>query len=302
MSDERLVTERPQAGGPRVYLSSGFLETEAELLALLPDSDGTAIAPDAKVFLVELDTVVATDAVTVGGQALAFVAADPGDGEVLLGSDDEDAATNLAAAINALAISGVTAEAGGAQLAIRSATNAALTCTTSDTTITITDLGGWVFLPETDESVTVNFLEKHQDIVPVYLQQRSSSVITQKGVDSVGFNFPRRSLDAMSLILTQCVKSSTAASATAVAKDYLKLNADPAPVVYRHLIQVMKGDNGYWQFHIYPKVSPVGEIKQSYGNDVTKLSTDFKVYAHDGCGTTLSKVFTGIEMTGPKTS
>ena len=65
---------------------------------------------------ITLDTVVPSDAVSVGGTTLTFVATDPGANEVLVGADDAESATNLAAAITAL--SGVSATADGAVVTV----------------------------------------------------------------------------------------------------------------------------------------------------------------------------------------
>lgn len=298
------VSENPQAGGPRVYLSTAFHAVESALLALLPDSDGAAITPDAGVHRITLATVVATDAVTVNGTTLTFVTTGGGEGgalqagEVLVGESDGAAATNLAAAIDAL--SGVTASASGSVVTVRSAA-AASTITSADTTITVEDLGGWLFLPESDDTVQVNFLHEASEIWPVYMPQATGEIITKKGVESVEFGFPRSSVEALNVFLTQATMSSTAAGAAKVAKTTMSLSGAPSPTVYRHLVQVVQRDTGYWQMQIFPKVSPQGAFGLPLGHDVVKTVSRFKVFAHAGC-TTISPILQIVEMTGPATS
>lgn len=302
MADERFLSEVPAAGGPRIFLSTVFHAVEALLLAILPDTDEATLDPPAAVFHVALDTVVATDAITVAGETLVFVSADAGDGEVLLGITDAASATALAAAINALAISGVTAKADDDTMIIQSAKDPDLAVTSADTTITVTALGGWIYLPDTVGDISRKFVEKHDVTQPGYLQQPTGSVITAKSIESVRADFKRRSLDAMKLILTQSSLTETAATSTSVGKRQLSFTAAAAPTVYRHLLGIGTNELGYWTLDIYPKVTPVGDFDDKRGGDATVLPFQFNVYAHEGCGTMISQVYTAVEMTGPKTS
>lgn len=299
-----LKSEEAQAGGPRVWLSSGFCGTEAGLLALLPDSKGAAITPEAGVQTIALAAVIATDAVVVNGTTLTFVSAGGGEGgaplsgEVLIGETDAASATALASAIDAL--SGVTATASGGVVTVRGLV-AAPVITSSDTTITVTDLGGWFEIPEVLDSVEVKFVEGHYDIKPIHSLHRTASVITSKGVESVTFQCPRRSAKALGVFLTQGVRSSVAAGSGQVGQELVTFDAAPRAVVYRHLIAVTTQDTGYWQASIFPKVSPAGDVSLKWSSDPTIIGSQFRVYAHEGM-VTLAPVMNLVEMVAAATA
>lgn len=92
------------------------------------------------VLTITLDTVIATDVVAVNGVTLTFVAADPGENEVLVGADDEATAINLAAKIDALA--NITATSDADVVTVTSTVPGVyLAVTTSDTTMVIAPAG-----------------------------------------------------------------------------------------------------------------------------------------------------------------
>ncbi len=105
-------TDTASASGS-LFARAKFNKDAADALALRADAIEASLLD---VQTITLDTVVPTDAVSVGGTVLTFVAADPGANEVLVGADDAGSATNLAAAITAL--SGVSATADGAVVTV----------------------------------------------------------------------------------------------------------------------------------------------------------------------------------------
>lgn len=85
---------------------------------------------------ITLNTVIATDAVIVNGVTLTGVAADPDENQFVIGENDTETATNLAALISTL--DGVTAIAEGNVITVTGDTALTkLEVTTSDTTMTI---------------------------------------------------------------------------------------------------------------------------------------------------------------------
>jgi len=86
------------------------------------------------------DTVIATDVVVVNGVSIACVASGAGDDEFNKGSDDDESATNCAAAINESVAGIVTASASGAVVTVTAVEEGdggnAITISSPDTTIT----------------------------------------------------------------------------------------------------------------------------------------------------------------------
>ena len=116
-----------------LFASLGIDPTASTPLDLRADAIEAALLD---VQTITLDTVVATDAVSVGGTMLTCVAADPGANEVLVGADDAGSATNLAAAITAL--SGVSATSDGAVVTVTADTvGRGVAIVSADTTMVV---------------------------------------------------------------------------------------------------------------------------------------------------------------------
>ncbi|UIS25206.1 hypothetical protein [Erythrobacter phage vB_EliS-L02] len=125
--------------------NDGHWNTEGELadqtLAIVVNV--TAITAAAYVATITLDTVIATDAVTLddGVNTPVTLVADT---DFNVGADDAATAANLAEAINTTADLDMTATAAGAVVTVTNTLgfNADATITTSDATITIVDFAG----------------------------------------------------------------------------------------------------------------------------------------------------------------
>ena len=116
-----------------LYARTKFNKAAADALDLRADAIEAALLD---VQTITLDTVVPTDAVSVGGTTLTFVAAAPGANEVLVGEDDEASAENLAAAITALP--GVSATSDGAVVTVTADTvGRGVIIASADTTMTV---------------------------------------------------------------------------------------------------------------------------------------------------------------------
>lgn len=96
------------AAGAVVTITAEALGTAGNSIALANPSNGASITRSGAT----LTGGAAAHSVTIGGNAFAFVASAPGAGEVLIGASVTTAATNLAAAINALADFNATSAAG----------------------------------------------------------------------------------------------------------------------------------------------------------------------------------------------
>lgn len=125
-------TDTASASGS-LFARAKFNKDAADALDLRADAIEASLLD---VQTITLDTVVPTDAVSVGGTTLTFVAADPGANEVLVGADDAGSATNLAAAITAL--SGVSATSDGAVVTVTADTvGRGVVVVSADTTMVV---------------------------------------------------------------------------------------------------------------------------------------------------------------------
>jgi hypothetical protein len=136
--DTVIASDAVTLNGETTLTVSGSVHTITLDTVVVGDAvtvDGTTKTfRETSVHTATLSGVGAEDAITVNGSTFTFVIEDAGAGEVLKGASDTEAATNLAAAVDALA--GVTATAADAVVTIKG-TAAAATVATEDASITV---------------------------------------------------------------------------------------------------------------------------------------------------------------------
>lgn len=309
---EDLEIGNAEAGGPRLYLSDDFGETSAAMWAKLPDlddaSDSLTLGVD------EVQTVTLTDAtggtftLTYSGQTTSAIAYDAAAATVQTALEALSNIESGDVAVTGSAGGPYTATFGGnlgnQDVAAMTASGASLTGEGAAIAVAETTKGArWFELPEITADVSIKFAEDAEDITPVYELWRTSDVVTKRGVDTIGFEFNRRSIKALKQMLEAGVITQETAGASQIAKDVMDFGSGYKANTYRHAAMILKNDAGFWTIIVFPKVRVVGDFDLKFGHSVTKIPNKLKVFAHSGTGfTDDDKIMSVHQMTGEATS
>lgn len=131
------------------------------------------------------------------------------------------------------------------------------------------------------DEVSVAYVEKAEDFIPVYELYRTHDVVIEKGIDMVKSMIAQRSAAALQYALGAMTLATTAAGANQVGKSVLDPADYGAGTYYKAFLVLRSPAGGYFLLKL-PKVRFIGDIEQKYGRKLEKTPIQIKCFSDDG--------------------
>ena len=131
------------------------------------------------------------------------------------------------------------------------------------------------------DEVSVAFVEKADDFVPIYELYRTHDVVIEKGIDMIKSMIAQRSAAALQHALGAMSLATTAAGANQVAKAVLDPADYGAGTFYKAFLVLRSPAGGYFLLKLL-KLRFVGDLEQKYGRNMEKTPIQMKCFSDDG--------------------